>query len=41
VEWVGNNNFAFGAAGATATGAGTALDEQQVLVLTAHYKMNQ
>lgn len=40
VEWTGNNNFKYGAAG-SATGAGTKLDEDQVMVLTAHYKMNQ
>ncbi len=39
VEWVGNNQEKYGTAG-SATG-GTNLDEQQILVLTAHYKMNQ
>ncbi len=40
-EWEGNNNIGYGAAKPSATGAGTAQDEQQVMVLTAHYKMNQ
>lgn len=40
VEWSGNNNFKYGAPG-SATGEGTKLDEDQVMVLTAHYKMNQ
>ncbi len=35
VQWAGDNTFAHGAATATAA------DESQVMVLTAHYKMNQ
>lgn len=40
VEWVGNNTFAHGEAAPAAIG-GVNADEQQVMVLTAHYKMNQ
>lgn len=39
VEWVGNNQQGYTATGNATTG--TNLDEQQILVLTAHYKMNQ
>ena len=42
VEWIGNNNFSYANSGAgTAIGAGTKLDEDQVMTLTAHFKMNQ
>lgn len=41
VEWAGNNSYGRGAAGATAAGAGKTRDEEQVLTLTAIYKMNQ
>ena len=41
VEWIGNNTYAFGAAGAGATTDGTRLDESQIMTLTAHFKMNQ
>ncbi|MBV2234243.1 MAG: type II secretion system GspH family protein [Sterolibacterium sp.] len=40
VEWAGNNTYAHGATGAAATNGATQ-DEDQVMVLTAHYKMNQ
>jgi prepilin-type N-terminal cleavage/methylation domain-containing protein len=40
VEWAGNNSYGRGATG-TATGAGKTRDEEQVLTLTAIYKMNQ
>lgn len=40
VEWAGNNTYAHGATGAAATN-GAKQDEDQVMVLTAHYKMNQ
>ncbi len=40
-EWVGNNTFAMGAATPTATGPGDKFDEDQVMTLVAHYKMNQ
>jgi prepilin-type N-terminal cleavage/methylation domain-containing protein len=40
VEWVGNNKVAHGTNNPTAAD-GTNADEQQVMVLTAHYKMNQ
>lgn len=40
VEWAGNNSYGQGAAG-TATGAGATRDEDQVMTLTAIYKMNQ
>ena len=41
VEWIGNNTYGFTAAAPSAGGTGETLDEQQVMVLTAHYKMNQ
>ena len=41
VEWAGNNSYGRGATGATAAGAGKTRDEEQVLTLTAIYKMNQ
>jgi prepilin-type N-terminal cleavage/methylation domain-containing protein len=40
VEWAGNNTFAHGATGG-GDGVGQTRDEDQVMVLTAHYKMNQ
>lgn len=40
VEWAGNNTYGHGIAG-TATGAGATRDEDQVMTLTAIYKMNQ
>lgn len=41
VEWASNNTYTYGDAsqGAATTGANT--DEQQIAVVTAHYKMNQ
>ena len=41
VEWTANNSFGRGAAAPTATGAGQTRDEEQVITLTAIYKMNQ
>ncbi len=41
VEWSANNSFGRGAAAPTATGAGQTRDEEQVITLTAIYKMNQ
>lgn len=41
VEWSGNNTYAHGATGAAGAGNGARQDEAQVMVLTAHYKMNQ
>jgi prepilin-type N-terminal cleavage/methylation domain-containing protein len=41
VEWAANNNFAQADASPSATGAGTKLDESQVVTLVAHYKMSQ
>jgi prepilin-type N-terminal cleavage/methylation domain-containing protein len=41
VEWSANNSFGRGAAATTATGAGNTRDEEQVITLTAIYKMNQ
>lgn len=41
VEWPGNNTYAYGAGSPSAAGSGTNQDESQVMVLTAHYKMNQ
>ncbi len=41
VEWSANNSFGRGAGTPTATGAGTTRDEEQVITLTAIYKMNQ
>jgi prepilin-type N-terminal cleavage/methylation domain-containing protein len=40
VQWAGNNNFGRGSA-PTALGAGNGRDEEQVVTLTAIYKMNQ
>lgn len=40
VQWVGNNTYAYGETG-SAISAGDKQDEDQVMVLTAHYKMNQ
>jgi prepilin-type N-terminal cleavage/methylation domain-containing protein len=41
VEWSANNSFGRGATTPTATGAGQTRDEEQVITLTAIYKMNQ
>ncbi|MBA4112140.1 MAG: prepilin-type cleavage/methylation domain-containing protein [Verminephrobacter sp.] len=41
VEWSANNSFGRGATAPTATGAGQTRDEEQVITLTAIYKMNQ
>jgi len=41
VEWSANNTFGQGATTPTATGAGLTRDEEQVITLTAIYKMNQ
>jgi hypothetical protein len=43
VQWAANNSYGRGATGATVTdvGAGNTRDEEQVLTLTAVYKMNQ
>ncbi|PJI97091.1 prepilin-type N-terminal cleavage/methylation domain-containing protein [Acidovorax sp. 69] len=41
VEWSANNSYGRGAAATTATGAGNTRDEEQVITLTAIYKMNQ
>jgi len=41
VEWSANNSFGRGAGATTATGAGNTRDEEQVITLTAIYKMNQ
>ncbi len=41
VEWSANNTFGRGATTTTATGAGNTRDEEQVITLTAIYKMNQ
>ena len=41
VEWSANNTFGRGATTTTAAGAGNTRDEEQVITLTAIYKMNQ
>jgi prepilin-type N-terminal cleavage/methylation domain-containing protein len=41
VEWSANNTYGRGATTTTATGAGQTRDEEQVITLTAIYKMNQ
>ena len=41
VEWSANNSYGRAAAATTAIGAGTTRDEEQVITLTAIYKMNQ
>lgn len=41
IEWASNNTFAYGAGAPAATGTGANTDEQQIAVVTAHYKMNQ
>ena len=41
VEWSANNSYGRGAAAPTASGAGNTRDEEQVITLTAIYKMNQ
>lgn len=41
VEWSANNTYGRGAATPAATGAGQTRDEEQVITLTAIYKMNQ
>ncbi|ODU40241.1 MAG: prepilin-type N-terminal cleavage/methylation domain-containing protein [Comamonas sp. SCN 67-35] len=40
-QWAANNTYGQGAGGTTAEGAGKTRDEEQVLTLTAIYKMNQ
>lgn len=42
VEWGANNTYSASQSGATtATGSGATLDENQVITVVAHYKMNQ
>ncbi len=41
VEWSANNTYGRGATGMTDVGAGNTRDEEQVVTLTAIYKMNQ
>lgn len=41
VQWGANNTFAQAAAAPTAVGAGATLDEDQIITVVAHYKMNQ
>ncbi|MFC4790030.1 MULTISPECIES: type II secretion system protein [Giesbergeria] len=41
VEWSANNSYGRGATGTTDVGAGNTRDEEQVITLTAIYKMNQ
>ncbi|WP_425917472.1 type II secretion system protein [Pseudomonas sp. GWSMS-1] len=41
VEWAANNTFAQGATSPGGTGVGAGLDEDQVITVIAHYKMNQ
>lgn len=41
VEWSGNNSYGRGAPAPAASGAGNTRDEEQVITLTAIYKMNQ
>ena len=41
VEWSANNSYGRGATATTDTGAGNTRDEEQVITLTAIYKMNQ
>ena len=41
VEWSANNTYGRGAGATTAAGAGNTRDEEQVITLTAIYKMNQ
>jgi len=40
-QWAANNTYGQGAGGTTAERAGKTRDEEQVLTLTAIYKMNQ
>ncbi len=40
-QWGANNTYAMDASNATGTGDGSALDESQIITVTAHYKMNQ
>lgn len=41
VEWASNNTYAYTGAAPSATGVGENRDEQQIAIVTAHYKMNQ
>ena len=41
VQWAANNSYGRGASGTTAEGIGQARDEEQVITLTAIYKMTQ
>lgn len=41
IEWSANNTYKAGASGATGTGTGTNLDENQIITVVANYKMNQ
>jgi len=41
IEWSANNTYKFGASGASGAGAGTNLDENQIITVVANYKMNQ
>ncbi|MCG6872540.1 MAG: type II secretion system GspH family protein [Gammaproteobacteria bacterium] len=40
-EWVGNNTYSKNGKPPTATGTGDNRDEDEVILVTAHYKMNQ
>ncbi len=41
VEWASNNTYSYTGSAPSATGSGDNRDEQQIAVVTAHYKMNQ
>lgn len=41
VEWASNNTYSYTGTTPTAAGTGDNRDEQQIAVVTAHYKMNQ
>lgn len=41
VEWASNNTYSYTETSPTAAGTGDNRDEQQIAVVTAHYKMNQ
>lgn len=41
IQWAANNTYAQAAAAPTAVGAGATLDEDQIVTVVAHYKMNQ
>lgn len=40
-QWSANNTYGLGSSSSTATGSGEAKDEDQVITVIAHYKMNQ